>query len=83
MRMNMYVVVDKVAEESGPIFEAKNHGVAIRSYNQITSKSKVPSNEYSLLCLGIFDHDNNKMYPIDPPDEIDTSYVSENPGVFK
>ena len=28
---NMYVVYDRVAEESGPIFEAKNDGTAARA----------------------------------------------------
>jgi len=82
MRMNMYVVFDKVAEESGPIFEAKNHGVAVRNFIQVTSKAVAP-NEYSLLCLGIYDHDINKMYPLDPPDEIDTAIVAANEGVYK
>jgi len=35
---NLYVVYDTLAQESGPIFEAKNDEVAKRAYDQLVEK---------------------------------------------
>jgi hypothetical protein len=58
MQTNLYVIYDKVALESGPIFEAKNDGVAFRRYNAILQESDHPD-DFQLLKVGLFDHDNN------------------------
>ncbi len=51
--MGLYVVYDKLAEESGPVFEAKNDQVARRAYNQILGQNKVNSaDEYALYKVG-------------------------------
>lgn len=53
---NLYVVYDKVAEESGPIFEAKNDGVAQRASN--TMLENTPRKyEFELWSLGNIDHE--------------------------
>lgn len=48
--MYLYVLYDKTAEQSSPIFEAVNHGVAIRQYNQSVAKELYA--DINLLCLG-------------------------------
>lgn len=63
MIMKLYVIQDKIAEESGPIFEAKNDGVAFRKY-QKTINEVGNSDEYALYCVGEIDHENNVIQPI-------------------
>jgi len=56
MIVKLYVVFDKVAAEAGPVFQAKNDGVALRQYNELLVKNQVKNTEeYQLLCLGQYD----------------------------
>jgi len=58
MKMKLYVVYDKVAEESGPIFQAKNHKVAMRQYNHLIEKEALVKEDYCLICVGNWDSEN-------------------------
>lgn len=69
--MCLFVVYDRVAEESGPIFEAVNVGVAQRKYREIIKNSNVQVQEYQLLQVATFDHVTNKMIVVDPPEYIE------------
>ena len=53
MITNIYTIRDKVAEEVGPLFQAKNDAVAIRQFKQLIKDSENPE-EYELLFLGDF-----------------------------
>ena len=53
MITNIYTIRDKVAEEVGPLFQAKNDAVAIRQFKQLIKDFENPE-EYELLCLGDF-----------------------------
>ena len=53
MITNIYTIRDKVAEEVGPLFQAKNDQVAIRQFKHLIKDSENPE-EYELLCLGDF-----------------------------
>ena len=70
--MKLYVVYDRVAEESGPVFEAKNNGVAWRKYARMLNSEKdlVKYSDYMLLCVGKVDHDLNKVEGIFPAEEV-------------
>lgn len=60
--MNIYVVYDKVAQESGPIFESKNDGTAIRSFRRLLAEvPKELHEEYQLLCIGSVFRDKNEI----------------------
>lgn len=62
MIMNMYVVHDKVAEESGPVFEAKNDGVAFRQFQQLALNTNGANpDDFTLLCIGSVDHEKNSV----------------------
>lgn len=56
MISNIYVVWDKIAEEAGPPFIAKNDGVAMRNYFRIIEKSN-NYKEYELVSIGEFNSD--------------------------
>lgn len=54
--MNLYVIYDRVAEESGPVYEAKNDGVASRMYAEFLRKITARPEDYLLLRVGTIDH---------------------------
>lgn len=49
--MQIYTIIDLLADSSGPLFEAKNDAVAYRSYLQTISKAYNPS-DYQLVRVG-------------------------------
>lgn len=66
MKAQIYVIYDRVAMESGPIFEARNDGVAFRQYSAVVQRAKgANAEEYQLLKLGEIDHDTNVISPCD------------------
>lgn len=74
MKMNLYVVFDRVAEESMPCFESRNDGTAFRAYQkQIIEKSDLPEDEMKLLCVGTINHDTNEITPQIPAREVTAS----------
>jgi len=66
MLMRLYVVRDQLAEESGPIFEAKNDLVAQRNFKQYMEKSKANFADFKLYVLGEIEHENDYVviYPV-------------------
>lgn len=76
MVSRLYSVYDRVAEEYGPVFEARNDAVAIRAYKDLFAKSlHGPLNEYDLTFMGfIFDHDTGDLVATDPRCTIAVQY---------
>lgn len=68
--VNLYSIKDILAEEYGPIFEAKNDAVATRSYKQLVEKNKLNTSEFVLYYVGKFENDgdgvihNDLIYPM-------------------
>ena len=52
--LKLYSIRDLVAGECGPIFTAKNDGVAIRQVC-VMMHDVVDVNDYALYCVGTFD----------------------------
>lgn len=76
MKMNLYVVYDRVAEESMPIFESRNDGTALRAYQKgIIEKNDIPEKEFMLLHVGTIEHDTSEVVPVYPGREV---YVNVN-----
>lgn len=75
MDMRLYVIFDKLAAESGPIFEAKNDAVAKRNFDHAV-KNTNPS-EYSLLSLGSIDHATSIVSLHEVPVEVFISEVNK------
>lgn len=55
MTTNLYVVYDEKAQESGPIFQSKNHDVAVRQYWNLMKDISVSSDEFTLFFIGTYD----------------------------
>lgn len=64
-KMNLYVVYDKIAGECGPVFEAKNDGVAMRQYrNLINENPTVVQDDFSLMQVGTIDKESMIIEPL-------------------
>ena len=50
-RRYLYVIYDTVAEEAGPVFDAKSDAVAVRACRQTLGQVSSVS-EYQLICVG-------------------------------
>jgi hypothetical protein len=60
--MRLYVIRDRLAGESGPIFEAKTDDVALRNYRQVFDKNPVAHpQEFELLAIGEYDHEKEEL----------------------
>lgn len=63
----LYVIMDKVAKDSGPIFEAKNDGVALRAYHGLLSgDSSLFKDEYDLYKVGYINKETMIINTIEP-----------------
>lgn len=69
MKTELYVIYDKVAMESGPVFEAKNQGVAQRNFVRFMAKTD-SGEDFRLLRLGTIDHDTQLVELEDVPVEV-------------
>lgn len=58
---NLYVVYDNVALEAGPVFQAKNDAVAIRSYQNLVIKNQMNFEDFELVALGTLNTETLKM----------------------
>ena len=66
MKVNIYTIYDKVACEAGPIFQAKNDGVAFRCFMSLINETPVSNpTDYDVYCLGEFDTDSRSFVPED------------------
>lgn len=67
---HVYTIYDRVAEDAGPLFTARNEGVALRALGDVFKNSYGKPEEYKLLCIGTYDHTTAKLESIDPPIDI-------------
>ena len=66
MKVNIYTIYDKVACESGPVFQAKNDGVALRCFmSLIKDTPSINPTDYDVYCLGEFDTEARSFVPVD------------------
>ena len=64
MKVNLYTIYDVMAEESGPVFQAKNDNVARRACDSmIMEASTFAVSDYHLWCLGCFDTESRVFVP--------------------
>ena len=71
MKVNIYTIYDSVAKECGPIYQAKNHDVAVRAFKSLISDTpNVNVSEYDVYCLGEFDNEKCSFVPLDVPFKV-------------
>ena len=62
MKNNVYTIFDKVAQESGPLFECKNDAVAQRNFKDLIKRENLPPKDYILYLIGRFEHETMTMF---------------------
>lgn len=64
MKMNLYVVYDKIAGECGPVFEAKNDAVALRQYRHLVSSNPgFVQDDFELMQVGTMNKETMVIEP--------------------
>jgi hypothetical protein len=64
MKVNLYVVYDKIAGECGPVFEAKNDAVALRQYRHlVASNPGFVQDDFELMQVGTMDKETAVIEP--------------------
>lgn len=61
MVFELYTVRDLLAEESGPVFQAKNEAIAQRNYHRMMEEQKLNPEEYELTKVGTFDSEEGTL----------------------
>ena len=79
MRMGLYTIFDRLAEQSGPVFEAANDAVANRQYKSLMDGANVGQpQEYQLFKIGYLEHGTCVLEPISPAVDVTiTAQLSE------
>lgn len=74
MEMRLYTIFDRVAEECGPVYEAKNDAIAARNFKQVLGTvPKVDLDAFDLVCLGAIERDTMRITLMDPPNILSVS----------
>ena len=69
MKIMLYTIWDRVAEEAGPIICAKNDAVAVRNFRNYTKD--VREDEYRLYRVGEYDNEKVMIFGLDGrPEEV-------------
>lgn len=68
--LKVYTVYDKLAEEAGPPFYAKNHAIALRNYNKLLEQTNTP-NDYELYHVGFWFPEQIKLDCLEMPSKVE------------
>lgn len=75
MNTELFTIYDKVAQEAGPIFQAKNLYVAMRYVKEMIKDNKINLSEYDLVRLGSFDSEAMFLSVFPKADAVELSNV--------
>ena len=65
MVFELYSIKDRLAEEYGPIFQAKNKAIAERNFNNLVEDKNLNEDEFNLVKVGNFDNETGRLTSID------------------
>lgn len=72
MEVNLYTVYDVVAEEAGPLFNAKNDNIAIRKVcNMLKEMAIEEFDDYELILVGVYDTEKPQIILVEGEVKID------------
>ena len=71
----LFTIYDKVAQEAGPIFQAKNLYVAMRYVKDMIKDNNISLTEYDLVRLGSFDSESMSITVLPKADAVELSNV--------
>ncbi len=62
MKINVYTIYDKLARESGPLFQAKNDRVAFRQFQtQLKEIKNIQKDDFELLNIAEYDNEECQL----------------------
>lgn len=63
MKLGIYTIKDMVADECGPVFEAKNDEVAGRNFRQLMAREKIRNeDEFRLYKIGSYETEEMNLF---------------------
>lgn len=73
MLMFLYTVLDRVANDTAPVFESKNDATALRAVSSMFANPDVTENinDFDVLCVGSVEHEPFKLTPYDVPRRLE------------
>lgn len=71
---NIYTIYDVIAQECGPLFEAKNDAIANRAVYHLIKSKGVRLEEHKLIHLGYINTEEAEITPSNIKTEVDLSY---------
>lgn len=81
MLYELYTVLDRVAEECGPVFQSVNTGVARRQFRQVMKDvPEVDRDSYILLFIGTYDSERGIITANAVPEQVDLNGTQEVTG---
>jgi len=78
MKQGIYAIYDRIAEESGPVWAARNDAVAVRNAQYQLRNAR--ADEYRLYCLGSYDSEAVAIKALDVTREVVLSLVVDLPA---
>lgn len=75
MNTELFTIYDKVAQEAGPIFQAKNLYVAMRYVKDMIKDNNINLTEYDLVRLATFDSESMSISVLPKADAVELSNV--------
>jgi len=60
--MQLYTIYDKLAQEGGPLFEAKNDEIARRNFSKLITDNNADVSDFIMYNLGRFDRESLDMF---------------------
>lgn len=66
MKMAIYALWDRLAEEAGPIWTARNDAVAIRNALIASKGQDVNQQDFFLYCIGEYDTEKVRLTEFEP-----------------
>ena len=71
MKYGVYSIIDRAAEEFGPIYQSSNDAVARRRFDMLLSDLNVAfPDDFKLFKLGEFDNSTGILTGFDKPEEV-------------
>jgi len=77
MKLGIYTIYDKAAEQAGPLTSLKTDMVSIRYINGLIKSNGLNPLDYELLKLGEFDDESLNIIPFTEPEYIDYQYPGD------
>lgn len=64
-RVGLYTIMDRVAEDCGPVFSARKPAIAMRQFTRMISHEGLDQDDFILIAVGGFDSQKCELVTLD------------------